>query len=164
MSGLPPVRRSVTVPLARTQAFDLFVRRLPEWWPLATRSVWLEQAASCHVEPRVGGRLYERTHDGREAHWGTFLLWDEPGRVVFAWHPGFPEAAATEVEVRFVAEGARTRVELEHRNWDRLGERASFVRGMFAGGWAPVLARFEALARGDAELPPVEGPGHIHER
>lgn len=158
---LPPVRRSVVVPLARNDAFDLFIRRLPEWWPLKTRSVWADQAASCHVEARVGGRIFERSLDAQESTWGTFLVVEEPSRAVFTWHPGFPETAATEVEVRFASEGAATRVELEHRNWERLGDRARFIRGMFEGGWAPVLARFEALARGAAELPAVEGPGHI---
>jgi hypothetical protein len=67
-----------------------------------------------------------------------------------------------EVEVIFTAQGTSTRIELEHRNWERLGDRAAFVRSMFEGGWAPVLARFEALAAGATELPAVEGPGHIH--
>ncbi|HEX6244709.1 MAG TPA: hypothetical protein VFZ61_27510, partial [Polyangiales bacterium] len=58
-AALPPVRRIIAVPLPLNEAFDLFVRRLPEWWPLKTRSVGLDQAASCHVEPHVGGRLFE---------------------------------------------------------------------------------------------------------
>lgn len=162
MASLPPLRRSVVVPLERQDAFDLFVRRLPEWWPLATRSVGLEQAASCHVEAHAGGRLYERSHSGLEWTWGTFRVFEEPVRAVFSWHPGHPEEAATEVEVRFAGQGASTRVDLEHRDWERLGERASFVRDLFAGGWGPVLSRFEALARGLPELPRVEGPGCVH--
>jgi len=160
--ALPPIRRSIVVPLSRQQAFDLFFRRLPEWWPLATRSVWLERAASCHVEVRVGGRFYERSHDGQESTWGTFRMVEEPSRAVFSWHPGHTEATATEVEVTFAPEGESTRVSLEHRDWERLGERASFIRGLFEGGWGPVLSRFEALARGTGSLPAVTGPGCIH--
>jgi hypothetical protein len=162
MAKLPPLRRSIVVPLARQEAFDLFFRRLPEWWPLSTRSVWLEQAASCHVEVQTGGRLYERSRDGQESTWGSFRAIEEPARAVFSWHPGHPETSATEVEVTFSSEGPSTRVELEHRDWERLGERASFVRGLFEGGWSPVLARFEATARGMAELPAVVGPGCVH--
>jgi uncharacterized protein YndB with AHSA1/START domain len=161
MSALPPVRRSVVVPLGPEAAFDLFVRRLAEWWPLATRSVHLEDAASCHVEARVGGRLFERSRGGVEATWGTFTVLDEGARAVFTWHPGLPEAAATEIEVTFTPLGAGTRVDVEHRGWERLGARASFVRGLMEGGWPGVLARFEARARGASELPPVEGPGCI---
>jgi hypothetical protein len=70
--SLPPVRKSVLVPLTTFAAFDLFVRRLHEWWPLSTRSVFLQDAESCHVEPHLGGRLYERSRDGREETWGRF--------------------------------------------------------------------------------------------
>jgi Activator of Hsp90 ATPase homolog 1-like protein len=159
--ALPPVKKSLVVPLAQNAAFDLFVRRLPEWWPLSTRSVGLDNAASCHVEAHVGGKIFERSHQGEQSIWGTFRLWEEPGRVVFSWHPGLPESAATEVDVRFLAMGKQTRVELEHRDWERLGARASFVHALYEGGWVGVLARFEALARGASELPKVEGPGCI---
>jgi hypothetical protein len=161
MSALPPVRKSVVVPLGRRDAFDLFVRRLPDWWPLAARSVSLENAASCHVETHVGGRLYERDRQGAEHVWGRFKVLDDGERAVFSWHPGVPEAAATEVVVTFVTVGESTRVDVEHRDWERLGSRASFVRGLMDGGWPGVLARFEARARGASELPGVEGPGCI---
>ena len=159
--ALPPVRKSVVVPMATSDAFDLFFRRLPEWWPLSTRSVALENAASCHVEPHVGGRLYERTRDGHQHTWGRFVLFDNGARAIFSWHPGLPENRATEVEVRFIPVGASTRVDIEHREWERLGERASFVRAILDGGWPGVLARFEALARGDHYLPAADGPGCI---
>jgi hypothetical protein len=153
MSGLPPIHRSVRVPLNQAAAFDLFMRRLPDWWPLAQRSVAMDEALSCHVEPCVGGRLYERTRGGVEHLWGRILVWDEPSRSVFTWHPGLAEAAATEVEVTFIAGDNETRVEVEHRDWDRLGAHASFVRGLYEGGWLNALARFAALADGATELP-----------
>lgn len=146
--SLPPVRRSVRVPLGPQHAFDLFVRRLPEWWPLQTRSVLGADTESWSVECVVGGRLRERARDGREALWGTFLVIDEPRRVVFSWHPGHEPSQAIEVEVRFAADGASTEVELEHRGWETPGERASIVRAMFGGGWPGMLARFSALAKG----------------
>jgi uncharacterized protein YndB with AHSA1/START domain len=160
-NALPPVRKSVFVPLSPDLAFDLFVRRLHEWWPLAARSVFLQDAASCHVEPHVGGRLYERHRDGREETWGRFVAFEDGKRVVFTWHPGIAETSATEVEITFLSVDLETRVDVEHRRWERLGQRASFVRGVIDGGWPGILARFEALARGAEELPPVEGPGCI---
>ena len=156
---LPPVRKSVVVPLTTAGAFDLFFRRLPEWWPLSTRSVSLTNAASCHVETCVGGCLYERTREGQQHTWGRFVVFDDGARAVFTWHPGIPETQATEVEINFVPVGASTRVDVEHRRWERLGERASFVRAIMDGGWPGVLARFESLAAGADELPAVEGPG-----
>jgi uncharacterized protein YndB with AHSA1/START domain len=147
------------VPLTTAAAFDLFVRRLDEWWPLAARSVFLDNAASCHVEPHIGGRLYERSRDGREETWGRFIAFEDGRRVVFTWHPGLSHTSATEVEITFFPLGSDTRVDVEHRRWERLGPRASFVRAIMDGGWPGVLARFEACARGTVDLPTVEGPG-----
>lgn len=159
--ALPPVRKTVTVPLTTAAAFDLFFRRLHEWWPLGSRSVFLDHAASCHVEARLGGRLYERSRDGREEVWGRFTVFEDGARAVFTWHPGIAETSATEIEINFQPIGSSTRVVVEHRRWERLGPRASFVRAVLDGGWPGVLARFEACARGEQDLPAVEGPGCI---
>ena len=137
------------------------MRRLPEWWPLAARSVFLDHAASCHVEPHVGGRLYERSRDGREEIWGRFLTLEDGRRVIFTWHPGIPHTSATEVEINFTQVGSETNVTVEHRRWERLGPRASFVRGIIDGGWPGILARFVARANGAESLPVVAGPGCI---
>jgi hypothetical protein len=158
VSGLPPVRKSLIVPLERGAAFELFFLRLPEWWPLQHRSA-TDGAVSCHVEPRPGGRLYERTRDGGEADWGTFRVWDEPSRAVFTWHPGLPPGAATEVEVAFTAVAEGTRVDLVHRDWERLGARGSFVRDLFDNGWPGILARFAAHARGAPPPPWIDVAG-----
>jgi hypothetical protein len=159
--ALPPVRKSVFVPLAPAAAFDLFVRRMHEWWPLATRPVFLHNAALFHVEAHVGGRLYERSRDGREETWGHIIVLEEGRRVVFTWHPGIAETSATEVEINFFPVASETRVDVEHRRWERLGPRASFVRAIMDGGWPGVLLRFEARARGAEDLPAVDGPGCI---
>jgi len=163
MSKLPPVHCTVVAPLALAATFDLFFGRMTEWWPLATRSVTLTAAVSCHFEPRIGGRVYERARDGREAPWGTVLVWEPPSCVVFTWHPGLPESAATEVEVRLTAAGTNTRVDLEHRNWERLGENAARIRSLYEGGWVGVLGRFIERSSGAQELTSVTGPGCLDE-
>ena len=95
----------------------------------------------------VGGRILERAADGRTAAWGEILVWDPPHRAVFTWHPGYDDASATEVEVRFSTEGELTRVDLEHRGWDALGERASATREGYETGWNLVFAvRFGSVA------------------
>ena len=154
MSALPPVRKSVVVPLDADAAFDLFVRRLPEWWPLEHRSA-TESPLSCHVEPEVGGRLYEKLHDGGEAVWGVFRIVESPARAVFSWHPGLPASAATEVEITFTPLPRGTRVDIEHRDWERLGARAEMVRGRYDGGWVGVLSCYVALASGTPEAAAV---------
>jgi hypothetical protein len=89
---------------------------------------------------------------------GTSVRFQRKGIAWTSWHPGQPEAGAQVVEVTFTADGTHTRVDLEHREWERAGANAEFLRGRFAGGWQPLLERFAALSRGETMLP-VEGPG-----
>jgi uncharacterized protein YndB with AHSA1/START domain len=108
-------------------------------------------------EPRVGGHIYDRGEDGSECRWARVLAFDPPYRVLFSWDIGptwqletNPENAS-EVEVRFIAEGPeRTRVELEHRNLDRHGPGwESVVEGIEGpDGWPLYLERFAALLAG----------------
>jgi uncharacterized protein YndB with AHSA1/START domain len=108
-------------------------------------------------EPRVGGHIYDRGEDGSECRWARVLAFDPPYRVVFSWDIGptwqletNPENAS-EVEVRFIAEGPeRTRVELEHRNLDRHGPGWESIADGIDGpdGWPLYLERFAALLAG----------------
>jgi uncharacterized protein YndB with AHSA1/START domain len=99
------------------------------------------------LEDRVGGRLYERWHDGGEADWGQVLAWEPPTRLLLAWKPNPERPAPTEVEVRFLAvERGRTRVELEHRGWERLGDLAAQARDSYRDGWPTVLDAYAATA------------------
>jgi hypothetical protein len=143
---LPPVQRSVVVPLERAAAFDLFVRRIGEWWPLLTHSCANEEAESCRIETGVGGRIVERTKAGVEHEWGTVLEWEEPRLVRFTWHPAVPKAQATEVLVTFEHEDEGTRVVLVHRDWERFGSDAASVRGRYERGWGLVLEEYVARA------------------
>jgi uncharacterized protein YndB with AHSA1/START domain len=52
------------------------------------------------------------------------------------------------VEVTFTDEGRRTRVDLEHRGWENLGERAAEARQGYGQGWPAVLASFAERASG----------------
>jgi uncharacterized protein YndB with AHSA1/START domain len=90
-------------------------------------------------EGHEGGEVYELTADGEKSHWATVLTWDPPSRLVLAWNILEREAAATEVDVRFVSEGASTRVELEHRGWEAVAEDAAKKRENYDHGWGNVL-------------------------
>jgi uncharacterized protein YndB with AHSA1/START domain len=142
------IRRSVTVDASQEHAFRFFTERMGDWWPLKRYSVHENDADEAGMEPRLGGAVFERWSGGTE-YWGEILVWEPPRRVAFTWHPGSDPAAATEVEVVFTEEGERTRVDLEHRGWERLGERAPEVRAGYAEGWQAVLDRYsEAAAAG----------------
>jgi uncharacterized protein YndB with AHSA1/START domain len=150
------VRRSITVEVPRERAFAVFVERMGDWWPVDRYHVGEADAADAVLEPREGGRWYERGDDGVECDWGRVLAYEPPARLVLAWMIG-PDwkfdpdpARATEVEVRFLQEGASsTRVELEHRGFEVHGDRAEAMRAPIAsdGGWGALLQHFADATR-----------------
>ncbi len=145
---LSPVRKQVTVPLARAEAFSLFTSGFASWWPLATHSVAEERAVSCRFEGAVGGRIYEIDDDGTEHEWGRVQRWEPPGLVVFSWYPGREPSTAHRVEVRFTDAERGCSVELVHSGWETLGAAASDHRAGYETGWDVVLGRFVEEAGG----------------
>ncbi len=149
ISVIAPVLKTIVVPLRADAAFELFFASMSSWWPLDTHSVYEEDADQVTVEERLGGHIIEKAADGRLADWGEILEWDPPRRAVLTWHPGYTEDSVTEVEVRFSSEGDElTRVDLEHRGWEALGERAELTREGYDSGWNTVFAvRFGSAAQ-----------------
>ena len=141
-----PVRITVRVRRNIQDTFDLFTRDIGSWWPLDKASFGGDRASELHLEPFVGGRFYERYLDGEEHIGGRVLRWQPPRLVAYTWqHDDW--AAPTEVEVRFLAEEPfLTRVELEHRAWERLGPAAERMREMYNNGWPTVITRFASFA------------------
>jgi uncharacterized protein YndB with AHSA1/START domain len=92
------VRKSVRVEAPIARAFSVFVEQMETWWP-ATHHIGKNAFAAIFVEPRVGGRWYERDVEGNLCDWGTVLAWDPPNRVAFSWHIG-PRARSAGLEVR----------------------------------------------------------------
>ena len=143
-----PVRRSVTVRRPQARAFEVFTAHIGAWWP-PTLHIGATPFRDIVLEPRTGGRWYEVGSDGRECDWGHVLAWEPPSRLLLAWQIDaqfrFDPGLVTEVEVRFIAEGAdATRIELEHRNLERFGDRAEAMRERVGGdnGWTRVLASY----------------------
>lgn len=145
---IAPVRKALSVPLSRDTAFRLFTAEIASWWPLASHSVGQGKAETVIMEGRAGGRFYERAGDGSTALWGEVRVWDPPRRLVYSWHPGRGADTAQEVELRFIGTGSATRVELEHRGWEALGEKASSMRDNYDTGWNHVLTECYGNAAG----------------
>ena len=137
-----PIVKVVTVRATPDRAFRRFTDEMSLWWPLKSHSVGEQQAETVTMEGRVGGRIVERIRDGREVVWGTITAWEPPRRVAFTWHPGQAPSTAQDVEVRFSSAGERTRVELEHRGFERLGALAKRARRGYPIGWAYVLGLY----------------------
>ena len=135
------VRKTVTVDCAVEEAFRIFTVDALSWWPVESHSIH-ETVSAIVFEPEQGGEVYEVSTSGERGHWATVLEWEPPSRLVLAWNVGKAEASPTEVEVRFVPESGRTRVELEHRGWERLAENAEAKRSSYDSGWDFVLGTY----------------------
>lgn len=153
------VHKTIRVQAPIERAFSVFVERMGSWWP-ATHHVGAIPFEDIFVEPRVGGRWYERNAQGEQCDWGVVLAWDPPRRVRLSWHvgPGHERpdwvvdpdrSRASEVEIRFRAAGPReTVVELEHSRIERHGEGAEQLRDLFdgPGAWIAILESFAEVA------------------
>lgn len=138
---LEPIRKSVVVPKSPSEAFRIFTEDMATWWPLPSYSISGQHATACGIEPAIGGLVYEIRDDGARFPWGRVLVWEPPGRLVLAWHPGREPSDAQELELRFTADGAGTRVDLEHRGWSTADTGVSARRSSYDRGWDTVLGR-----------------------
>jgi uncharacterized protein YndB with AHSA1/START domain len=145
---IEPLHATVTVRRAPEDAFRVFTRDMGTWWPLQMHSIAVDEyegkvkAESIVCEEREGGRIYEVMSDGAEGTWATILTWDPPRRVVMDWKPTLAAGPSTEIDVTFTPEGEGTRVDLEHRGWERLGDRAEQARSEYGQGWTGVLGLY----------------------
>lgn len=151
---LEPIVKTIDVAAPIEVAFRVFTEEIATWWPTRTHSIREDRVVDVVLEGRLGGRIYEVSPDG-DADWGRVVAWEPPHRVVLEWDPSLVRRTPTEVEVAFTAvDPATTRVRLEHRGWDKIGERGSAGRVSYLVGWDPVLASFVArLTRLDGPSP-----------
>jgi uncharacterized protein YndB with AHSA1/START domain len=144
------IRHEIVVHAPIERAFSVFTERFGDFKPREHNLLAVDIAETV-FEPRVGGHVVDRGIDGSECRWARVLAYEPPDRVVISWDisPRWQIESdvekTSEVEVRFVAEGAeRTRVELEHRNLDRHGPGWEGVREGVdsAAGWPLYLQRY----------------------
>jgi uncharacterized protein YndB with AHSA1/START domain len=146
-----PVRRSVFVNASPQHAFEVFTAGFGRWWP-KTHSVGSAPQTDAVLELREGGRWYEVGEDGSQCDWGRVAVFEPPHRMVLIWSIGadwkYDPNLETEVEVTFTPEGSGVRVDLEHRNLERMGEAAEAVAAQVGaeGGWGGLLKIFAEVA------------------
>lgn len=146
------VRAQIVVDVPIEHAFAVFTKD-SSWKPPEHNLLGIEIADSV-FEAKPGGYIYDRGVDGSECRWARVLLYEPPTRIVFAWliTPQWrlesEMSNASEVEVRFIAEGSdRTRIEIHHSHIERHGDGWQAMRDAVRGpgGWALYLQRFAAV-------------------
>ncbi len=149
--NIAPVRKSVVVQATPERAFEVFTARIDRWWP-KTHGIGAAPVKESIIEPFVGGRWYARCEDGSDVVVGHVRVW-QPGvqfvvtwEISADWKPDARVAFASEVDVRFVSDAAGgTRVDLEHRNFERMGDAAGeTMRNAVDNGWPGLLNLYVA--------------------
>jgi hypothetical protein len=146
------VRKSVTVKAGAERAFQVFTEGFDTWWP-REHHIGKSPMKKAIIEGFAGGRCYNEQVDGTDCPWGEIVVWEPPRRFVMAWKINAqwqyePDPAkSSEVEVSFTPEpDGSTRVDLEHRHFERHGEGWENMRKQVssAGGWGMLLDRYAA--------------------
>lgn len=142
-----PLQLSFDVACSPQHAFDVWTSRIGTWWP-TDHTVTGSHEAVVVLQSGVGGRIFERTSEGVEHDWGEVTVWKPPTHLGYLWHIGREREAATEVEIRFVPRGeAITRIEIEHRGWERLTDGGE-LRDRNQIGWKTLVPHFvEAIQK-----------------
>jgi uncharacterized protein YndB with AHSA1/START domain len=143
-------RTELTVEVPLERAFKVFTDGFDSWWP-RSHHIGGADLQEAIMEPRTGGRWYEKDVDGSECEWGEVLAWEPPGHVALSWHLN-PEwqydpdpGHASRIDVNFTSLGPdSTRVELVHSAIDRHGPDWRQVRDGVSseGGWPGLLQLF----------------------
>jgi hypothetical protein len=143
---IDPLRLSFEIDCPADHAFAVWTTRLSAWWPKG-HSASGDPDTVVTLEPRQGGRIFERTPDGAEVDWGEITNWNPPHGLTYLWHIGRDRREATDVEVSFVDLGDRTRLDIVHSGWERLGKEGAGWRNSNRAGWDALLPSFLAAAQ-----------------
>ncbi|MGW6279880.1 SRPBCC domain-containing protein [Kribbella sp. NPDC055071] len=132
MIEIPDVQKTITVPAPVERAFAVFVERPGEWLP--PEHAFIRGESEVVIEPRLGGRFYERGADGSEAVRGTVLAWEPPHRLTVTWRVGagwrpvLDDESASRIAIEFTSAGATaTEVTFAYRELHRHGAMAEHI-------------------------------------
>jgi uncharacterized protein YndB with AHSA1/START domain len=141
---IEPLRLSYELSCSADHAFDVWTTRIGGWWPKGHTTSG-DPGAVVVLEPRGGGRIFERTTDGAEVDWGVITEWSPPRRLGYTWHIGRDAAQATDVSLTFVDLGDGTsRLDIVQTGWERLGAEGPTYREANTAGWGGLVPSFRA--------------------
>lgn len=142
MSSADPLILHFSVACQPQHAFEVFTEKASSWWPPTHSRSGAPESVS--IEPRVGGRIFERTASGEEHDWGEVLSWEPPQRLAYLWHIYGPREKATRVEIAFDASEDGTEITVHHSGFERLGAEGQTLRERNQRGWQGLMSPFLA--------------------
>jgi hypothetical protein len=138
---IEPLRLKVEVACDAAHAFAIWTARFGTWWPRGHTISGDPDAIV--LEPRPGGRIFERARDGTEIDWGEIVRWEPPAGLSYLWHIRRDRSQATEVAIAFVEAGpGRCLLEIVQTGWERLGDEGASWRDANTQGWNGLLPHF----------------------
>jgi activator of Hsp90 ATPase-like protein len=146
---LEPIVHVLSLRCSPAAAFYAYAH-IGDWWhPDYTSNT--TTLATVVIEPRLGGRVFERHRDGHEVDWGRVTLWAPPRVLAYATHLAQPRETPSEILVMFEATANGCSVRFEHGGWTEANaaQRAKF------GDWPLLLRRFAELAEPDSGNRPI---------
>ncbi len=130
---VPPgdqARATVLIRADRSDVFRLFTEDIDQWWRRGMAYRIGKGRSVMHLEPRVGGALFERfnlrragqdTGSEKVVQTGTVTHWDPPRRIRFIWRAvNFKPEEETYVEVTFTQQRSGTLVCVTHSGWSNI--------------------------------------------
>lgn len=143
-----PIVIELSVSSGPEHTFATWTSGIDRWWP-ADHTVSGAASARVVLEPRAGGRIFERERDGTEHEWGRVERCDPPHELAYTWWLGAAEAGSTDVRITFAPDGDGTAIRIEHSGWERLGAGAAPRRRANLAGWNGLLPHIRRLLAGD---------------
>ncbi|MEM7718716.1 MAG: SRPBCC domain-containing protein [Pseudomonadota bacterium] len=134
---LEPIVVEITLETTGTAAFDAFVHRINDWWPMDPFSM---SQGLLSFEPILGGQIVETSAKGERFVWGHVTAIEKPKRIEIAWYVGSTVDTATQIAVTFdTGEDGTTTVRLVQSGWEALGDKAAQIRPRNDSGWRQIL-------------------------
>jgi len=146
---------STIVAVDPATAFAIFTSEIATWWKPKVPGLF--RPGRNGTLKFDSGRLLEIDSHGEPFEIGRVLAWEPARRLIVEWRQeGFDPGDRTEVEVRFEAAPAGTRVTVQHRGWDALaanhaarhGYTGSAFTSMIGLRWADALTALRYQSRG----------------